>query len=599
MKLSFNPLISLLLASYRPFPSFFGCVRSSHPWVILFASVLVVGCNDNAGTPEVDAILSPGQIVSMPTASGRGRANLLHVESGQEYIISVVSTSSQNYPNEEQLDLLLQSTVDSAVPPFEESAFLQSLPATHQSPSLESMDVENHPPVPSSQPPVPCPNSRKDLLLPDTYLASPFFVPMNPGNFDVRACEIRAIPIEMGCTSHCPYADISLIFSKGGDRDALDRERLEYLSSTAVQNLLSCIRTRVRPLQMQLFGQAPDINRVPLTILLTALNSPYTNQTVLGLFDFADLFKRSDYKPRFQNSNERALVYIHYTASTARNTDAVCGTVLHELQHLINFYSKTLKPRHIIDRLEPVETAVPDLQFRNFQELYGINEGLSTLAESFMGLPRHFQDQFRIFLYRMGNAPLTTTRQANIENIFNDAASRGANASLIDYWVARKGGYTFNAEGEPELSGKGLDFYRSIVTSEKTGYENLANLAGVTPEILFGDWILALLAARYNLAFDPRSPFRLPPVKIHPNGARVGTEVIHTFDSRRFLEESHQINWHRFNIPAASDKETLKIAPDAILFRRLIIPDDTPHTIRISLKSAKQATLFGFVARIK
>ncbi len=146
--------------------------------------------------------------------------------------------------------------------------------------------------------------------------------------------------------------------------------------------------------------------------------------------------------------------------------DQLSGTVGHEYQHLINYFTKV------------VRRGLPPLE----QERLWVDEGLSSFAEDMLG---YGEDAFLNIALYLDAVPITKL----VEESMDSPEMRGYAHLLIRYLFERSGGATFQSPGAVTDFG-GVGAVRQLVDSDRTGVDHFTEaLTGRS----FAEWSSDLL----------------------------------------------------------------------------------------------------------
>ncbi|MFC1571663.1 peptidase MA family metallohydrolase [Candidatus Margulisiibacteriota bacterium] len=196
------------------------------------------------------------------------------------------------------------------------------------------------------------------------------------------------------------------------------------------------------------FGSEPNPgidNDAKMTLLFYYLHHTLGDGIISGYFLAGNEYPRSTNA----YSNEREMVYFNGETANLRNVKC---TLVHELQHLVNFNNKTI--------------------INGTAEALWLNEGLSTYAEHVAGhgLPGAEYNM----VYKVNSYLSSPEGNCLISMDYN----------LSDYGTV----YLFTLYLAEQY---GADAIRSLVTSSRAGVDNVENATGATMTEIFNKWVAA------------------------------------------------------------------------------------------------------------
>ena len=257
----------------------------------------------------------------------------------------------------------------------------------------------------------------------------------------------------------------------------------------------------IYPTVVENFGAPTDIDGngrilILFTRAVNELTERASSSFVGGFFYSRDLFPRreADGLGACEASNVAEILYvlapdpqgvINGNARPASFVaDRVPGILAHELQHLIGAGRRLRVHGH-----------------RDWSEEFWLNEGLSHIAEeltfyaaSGLGSGRNISlGTLRGSSRSLG--AFDRFQGSNILRYANFLESPGASSPLVGTDVATRGASWAFLRYAADRSGQaGTAFWRGLIDSEFTGYENLMTAIGASPASWMNDWAAALFA---------------------------------------------------------------------------------------------------------
>lgn len=242
----------------------------------------------------------------------------------------------------------------------------------------------------------------------------------------------------------------------------VDQRDLNMVDLGMIEKIASYWDNTAYPTANKTFGGAPKAYDIDNDSRVYFLFSHLLHDGVCGYFRPIDMI--SDVE-KSQPGNPHKMLYLGSwmaQKSSAKYLDLVNSTLIHEYQHLLNFYHKFRVP------------AFQGKKLKGMESLW-LNEGLSVYAEQLggYGLPAGEEcavNYVSSFLEKNPNAPLVTENYKNF--MYGEAYL------FMLYLVDRFG---------PSIPTK-------LIQSEELGIENVEKVTGEKFEDLFKDWVMALYA---------------------------------------------------------------------------------------------------------
>ncbi len=215
------------------------------------------------------------------------------------------------------------------------------------------------------------------------------------------------------------------------------------------------IQPRIRDYFGQEPAQGPD-GESRLTILLTDSMA----EGILGIFYGVDLAARNSSDIQLRESNGRKILYVKYSED---RDITLYGTMAHEFQHMVNYWQKRLAGGSL--------------------EATWLNEGMSKFAEEVCGYGILQGDDNTARLIKLSQEKFSNLSLTNWEGLDSYGLSY-----LFIRFLAQENRYGTTYR----------EITRALVSSSRTGMDNVAAVTGEAFDITLAKWGLSLYLNRYQ-----------------------------------------------------------------------------------------------------
>jgi hypothetical protein len=254
---------------------------------------------------------------------------------------------------------------------------------------------------------------------------------------------------------------------ENSDRSAIDstidslKEKLNNIIFPRLNMILGTSLT-----EKEVFSQSSTVTDDKLTILLS---SRLNDAGIPGFFSANDLLEyHSITNP---TSNEQQILYLAIP-DTNIPEDKILANFVHEYQHMVNYEEHVLRPYLNGTNLSPKREAT------------FLDEGLSVLLTDLVG----YGDRNFSYVYDYLNSS-----DFVISSGIDSTAQRGGAYLFLRYLFEKEGAITYSDKYEEDISGGGIDFVRSLISSDKRGMSNIASVMFTDFDELFARFLATLV----------------------------------------------------------------------------------------------------------
>lgn len=538
-----------------------------NPLSILILGLAFAGCSDDAQ----DAVLSCSNLSVGSSCSASVEGGMIYFKSGElkaneEYVLVVKSDEKPNGTKNLQHNLKVRSDVGSASLDSAEASLIKTVVSRQ----LGSLDYAPSPLDESIR------FGYRNVGQVDAYIPNPLDYATILDNkiipAHIPAADRQATGRNTKMNLAASYSDLFTI--------SYDDVFQNFGSSTLIQNLNTCLQ-RVLSEQVGVLGRPISIDgNSAVNIWLTNFQGALGGKT-LGLFSPIDRFFTRNGQT-LTDSNRSQILYVAPT----QNEGWACATTAHEYQHLRNFDAKILSQVSANRRSDM--NSMEGLR----EEDLGINEGLSHIFENLSKESNQVDEHvYKFFTHpHMSSFALEGTYSNN----FGNTRSRGLN-TLFLYHAIKLAGGSLNITDQATRN-----FLNRVVLSPKTGFENIAEVLGMSESDLLKDFFTKLIYSLYNQNIATQF---VPPVEmtLTPAAIRVtrGIEIIERGSPIQ------NIAYMRPKLhPYQFDMKTLSLSDDNIMpsqgvgFYKFITPSNLRPDSEISF-STDGKNFSVFVVRVR
>lgn len=242
-----------------------------------------------------------------------------------------------------------------------------------------------------------------------------------------------------------------------------------------LDEIIDKLENVIFPRVKQLWGECADINKDGTCSILF---SPSINQEkmAVGFFNSGDFFSNDkDIQSKSYNpySNELDIIYVAVPEKDNKNysIDSIIATIAHEYTHAITFTNKTWK-------------SLQRGQNNFIREEIFLDEGWSHLSETLVGYGVSGGNSDFIKYY-LNNMPYYSFCKNDYLGRNDSVGQRGA-ICLFLYWLFNKaGGIEYGDNKIDYIDKGGIKFLRSMINSDKTGWDYIGEFFGKSTDSLF------------------------------------------------------------------------------------------------------------------
>lgn len=298
---------------------------------------------------------------------------------------------------------------------------------------------------------------------------------INEGADDGTCTSALSIKFRPNLAAPAEFDRVAATVRAAGEFGAIvvDDDDSAALSDQDAQELLRRFESRIAPLNHAFFGlprdrDGNDRDGNGVVLLFVTSRVSEIDADIVGFFQALDLRTEAEAPA----SNAADILYLQPPGDNI-DLDQLSGTIGHEYQHLINYYSKVINNA-------------------SSQEEAWLDEGLSTFAEDMLG---YGVDAFRnvsAYLTSVGDTSLTGFGLINATPSEADSPERrGAAHLLVRYLFEQSGGAEYDPLDPASVVDRGgIAAVRRLVARADTGIEAFSGTGRTFPQ-----WIRDLLTA--------------------------------------------------------------------------------------------------------